>query len=372
MQIIATLETELQVAQLGARFREAGIRYATELHRTERGERFDMRLLNREDLKKARRILKDFEPGARDFDAAMAKDDPVIPKSRLGQTVREKARRQRPVCLILTVLCALLFFVHEVQRREIVVRENRANIDMIVVTPVMRWMLIDFPAAYQYLIQFQDSLPQNPTLSFKDITQTQRNMLQKMEATPFWGGLYPLLIAKATGKSAASHSGPFLEKVRMGQVWRLVTPGLLHDSFLHLCFNMLWLLTIGSLIERRIGSSRLIALTAVLLVVTSVAQYLISGPLFLGFAGAACGFVGFVFARRQVAPWENYRVEPAIFWLFFGYVGILAFVQLILFALALFKTPAWPLRMANTAHITGALVGYGLGRLSAFSWRVRT
>jgi len=372
MQIIATVETELQAVQLGARLRRAGIRYCTELHRTDRGDRFDLRLLNPEDLKKAQVIVKTFEPGLRSYGASVSKDDPIIPKARLGQARMEKRHRPRPVCIILVFLCALLFFAHEVQRREIVVRENKAHVDMIVMTPVMQWMLIDFPEAYRYLVEFQNSLPQNPTPSFKDITQTQRGMLEKMESTPFWGGLYPLLIAKATNQPSAFHDGPLFEKLRQGQIWRLITPGLLHDSLLHLFFNMFWLLAVGSLIERRIGSGRILGLTAVLLATTSVAQYFVSGPLFLGFSGAACGYVGFIFARRQVAPWENYRVEPAVFWLFFGYVGILAFIQLILFALALLKTPAWPMRIANTAHIIGALVGYGLGRLPAFAWRVRT
>lgn len=372
MHIIATVETELQAVQLGARLRAEGIRYSTELSRTDRGDRFDLRLLNPDDLKKAQRIVKGFEPGLRSYGANVSKDDPIIPKLRLGETTRGKSRRPRPICVLLVILCSLFFFIHEVERREIAVRENRAHVDMIVMTPIMQWMLIDFPDAYRYLVEFQNSLPQKPTPSFKDITETQRNMLEKMEATPFWGGLYPLLVAKATGQPSAFHDGPLFEKLRKGQIWRLVSPGLLHDSLLHLFFNMFWLLTVGSLIERRIGSGRLLILTAALLAVTNVSQYFVSGPLVLGFAGAACGYVGFIFARRQVAPWENYRVEPAVFWLFFGYVGILAFVQVILFALTLFRTPAWPMRIDNTAHIIGAAFGYALGRLPAFAWRVRT
>lgn len=372
MQIIATLETELQAVQLGARLRAEGIRYSIELHRTDRGDRFDLRLLSLDDLKKAERIVKGFEPGLRSYGANVSKDDPIIPKFRLGQTISGRPRRPRPICILIVILSTFFFFIHEVERREIVVRETRSHIDMIVVTPAMQWMLIDFPKAYRYLVEFQNSLPQKPTPSFKDITQTQRDMLKKMEATPFWGGLYPLLVAKATGQPSAFHDGPLFEEIRHGQIWRLISPGFLHDSLVHLFFNMFWVLTVGSLVERRIGSSRLLALTLLLLVVTNIAQYLVSGPLFYGFSGAACGYVGFIFARRQVAPWENYRVEPALFWLFFGYVGILAFVQVILFALALFQSPAWPMRIANTAHIVGALVGYGLGRLPAFAWRART
>src|SRR6185503_15803047 len=42
-----------------------------------------------------------------------------------------------------------------------------------------------------------------------------------------------------------------LPEIRQGEFWRLLTPILPHRDWLHLCFNMMWLFLLGSLIEAR-------------------------------------------------------------------------------------------------------------------------
>ena len=46
----------------------------------------------------------------------------------------------------------------------------------------------------------------------------------------------------------------WLSEVRQGQIWRLFTPMFLHFSIAHIAFNLLNMLTLGKVIERRIGT----------------------------------------------------------------------------------------------------------------------
>jgi rhomboid protease GluP len=74
------------------------------------------------------------------------------------------------------------------------------------------------------------------------------------------------------------------------EYWRLLTAGFLHFDLLHLLFNMMWLMSFGSILEKRVGTTYFLMIFCAALVfgnfVTVLAQ---PGP----FAGAgASGAVG--------------------------------------------------------------------------------
>ena len=48
----------------------------------------------------------------------------------------------------------------------------------------------------------------------------------------------------------------FNEAIRMGELWRFITPVFLHGSMAHIFFNMYALLSIGSFLERHFGHGR--------------------------------------------------------------------------------------------------------------------
>src|SRR3954447_22551693 len=50
-----------------------------------------------------------------------------------------------------------------------------------------------------------------------------------------------------------NYSGQLLPEVCHGEVWRLLTPIFLHFDLLHICFNLLWIKDLGSLVERLSG-----------------------------------------------------------------------------------------------------------------------
>src|SRR5690606_35190828 len=80
-----------------------------------------------------------------------------------------------------------------------------------------------------------------------------------------------------------TYSSEFLYDVLRGQVWRLVTPIFLHFSLIHILFNMMWLYTLGGMIEYVRGSRKLLLQILLYAVAGNVLQLWWSGnPAFGG------------------------------------------------------------------------------------------
>ena len=52
------------------------------------------------------------------------------------------------------------------------------------------------------------------------------------------------------------------------------------------------------------------------------------------------------------------------------FIGVLALLSVVTFMLEVFQNVALPINIANTAHLVGALIGYGLGKMRFFSWQL--
>jgi GlpG protein len=130
---------------------------------------------------------------------------------------------------------------------------------------------------------------------------------------------------------------------------------------------MIWLWVLGRPIEQRIGAGRTLLLTFAAAIASNVVQYLMSGPLFLGYSGVVMGLAGFIWMRERIAPWEGYPVQKGTM-LFLGFFILAMFVlQSLSFFVQIFSDLPFILSIANTAHIAGAIVGMLLGRLSLFA-----
>lgn len=203
------------------------------------------------------------------------------------------------------------------------------------------------------------------------MTPVQEELLYDLPVSPYWQGLYDIIFLKLKGEDVSEAKGPLFEQIRKGELWRLFSPCVLHLNFFHILFNMVWLWMLGRPMEARIGSIRLLLFTLVVGVATNTAQYLMSGPLFLGFSGVITAWAGFIWMREKIAPWEGYPVHRSTI-LFLGiFIFAMLALQIASFLLLVFTPIAFSLNIANTAHIAGFILGLFLGRLPCFAWRVR-
>jgi GlpG protein len=141
-----------------------------------------------------------------------------------------------------------------------------------------------------------------------------------------------------------------LPEVRSGQVWRLFTPIFLHASVWHLVFNMYWLYQFGTLIERVIGSWRLLALVLFTALASDLLQFTMRGPNFVGMSGVIYGLFGYAWIRGQLDPSCGLWLRPDI-----------VFILLAVFVLCAI---GWIGGVANWAHGGGLAAGAAAGYLT--------
>lgn len=127
------------------------------------------------------------------------------------------------------------------------------------------------------------------------------------------------------------------------QIWRFVTPALLHFSALHLIFNLMWWWYLGGMIERQAGSSKLLMLFLVGAAIPNLVEFLVTGPDFGGLSGVVYVLVAYVWLLGKRQPERGLQLQDGVFgfmliWLVIGFVGILG-------------------SLANMAHLCGLIIG---------------
>ena len=141
----------------------------------------------------------------------------------------------------------------------------------------------------------------------------------------------------------------FLVEVQHGQIWRLLTPALIHFGPLHILFNMMWLFDLGRAIELRQGSVRLGILVGVTAILPNLAQYFWSGPGFGGMSGVVYGLLTYLWAQSQFNPRSGFMLNQTVVWMMLVWF-VLCWVGII------------P-NVANMAHTAGLVAGGILGWL---------
>jgi GlpG protein len=147
-----------------------------------------------------------------------------------------------------------------------------------------------------------------------------------------------------------------LPEIRNGQVWRLVTPIFIHFGPVHLILNMLCLLDLGTMIERRKSGRLLLALVLFIAATSNLAQYIFgNAPNFGGMSGVVYGLIGYIWmkGRFDIASGlflHRSTVTMAMIWFFGCLAGVIPGI-------------------ANTAHAVGLGVGIAWGFLSAQGWK---
>ena len=116
----------------------------------------------------------------------------------------------------------------------------------------------------------------------------------------------PWVITKyqSTGDSIMWLRG--LPEIRKGEVWRLITPIFLHFGSMHLFFNMYCLIFLGTMIERSIGSLKLLFMVIIIAAISNLAEYAITiprlssgAPNFGGMSGVVFALFGYAWMRSK-------------------------------------------------------------------------
>ena len=140
------------------------------------------------------------------------------------------------------------------------------------------------------------------------------------------------------------------ERIQAGELWRLLTPALLHGGFTHIVFNMYALLSFGQSLERQFGHSRFLLLYILGAFAGNVMSLLMTDANSLGASTAIFALVG----AEAVFLVKNRRLFAGQFRSAIGNIIFIVFINL-------FIIGSLP-NIDNWGHI-GGLVG-GL----MFSW----
>jgi rhomboid protease GluP len=148
------------------------------------------------------------------------------------------------------------------------------------------------------------------------------------------------------------------ELIRSGQIWRLLTPMLLHGSITHIGFNMYALLSFGTGLERYFGHGRFLLLYILGAFAGNVASFLFTEANSLGASTAVFGLLGaegiFLIQNRKVFPGQ-----------FRGAIGNIIFIA----AINLFIIGSLP-GIDNWGHIGGLLGGLMFTSFAGPKWEV--
>ncbi len=382
MRLIGTFETEKQAFAFYSFLLKEGVQNIYESFAdTQSGKRkYRLWIYDEDDFQVANDWLEHYklhpeDPQFQEIGPALASS----PLSTAETAQEEQAKWQsvpplrvkaRPLYFTLThfvlFLCAAVFLWNSMQKEQIE-KHKGALAAYIAHTALEKELLFDYPAYFRNMDAVVDKYAGKDLRDVKEIPAPMKSALEEAEKTPSWRGLYNFILsAKKEGWKKASNV-PLFEKIRQGQVWRLFTPCLLHFDFLHILFNMAWLWILGKQIEEKIHWKKMGLMILIIGIVSNTAQYMMSGPSFLGFSGVILGMAGFIWMRQRQAPWEGYMLSRVV--LLFLLLFVLAMVVLgfLAFTLKLFSVLEITPIIANTAHVVGGLCGILLGKLSFFA-----
>jgi GlpG protein len=325
------------------------------------GGAFQIWVADEDRLNEADELLRRFDANPSDpfFDV------PILEQIQEEVPPEPIARRMfAPVTSFFVALCAFIYLLNTMQ--EFQMREKGLSGETFLLTQVQSALLFDLPPPVEKIDAFvkehqvftTQQLEENPEL---------KSQLEELQKTPYWKGVYDWTLLKAKKQDTSQAEGPLFSKIREGEIWRLFSPCVLHRDLLHILFNMIWLWVLGRPIEQRIGPFRTLLLTLTVGILSNTVQYLMSGPLFLGYSGVVMGLAGLIWMRERKAPWEGYPLQRGTI-LFLAFFVLAMFVlQSLSFFVQIFTNLPFILSIANTAHIIGALIGALLGRLSFFA-----
>lgn len=146
--------------------------------------------------------------------------------------------------------------------------------------------------------------------------------------------------------------------IREGQIWRLLTPALIHGSLAHIGFNMYALFSFGTSLEQFFGRGRFITLYLLGAFAGNVMSFLFSDAYSLGASTAIFGLIG----AEAIFLYQNRKLLAGQFRSAIGNV-------LFIIAINLFLVGSLP-GIDNWGHIGGLLGGLMFTWFASPLWEV--
>jgi membrane associated rhomboid family serine protease len=137
--------------------------------------------------------------------------------------------------------------------------------------------------------------------------------------------------------------------IRRGEIWRLLTDVLPHVNPIHLLFNIVWMWTLGTLVEQSYGHLATLAIYIVLALGSSAAEFafMVGG---VGLSGVAYGLFGMVLVMSGRDARFRDAVDQQTIVLFAAW-----------FVICIVTTLTNVMLVGNVAHGVGFLLGLGVG-----------
>lgn len=376
MRLIGSLDNEKQAFHFYAYLHKMGIRSTYEPFYDEQTKKESVRIwvYDEEDMDLAIEALEEYKKHPSDSKFADVEPPLILPQpvgeitsaqTKALKKIRISSRQKfKPHFYALTYLiiliCGILFFYSSMQTYALF--EQVGAMAEEVLTPIQSKLFFDFPESQQLL---DDFIIENHIKNIEELDQltgAKKQAYEQIEAIPRWKGLLDSWFKQ----DKVQEKAPLFEKIRQGEVWRLITPVFLHANFLHILFNMIWVWLLCKQIEERLKRWKMVILMVIIGVISNIAQYFMTGPFFLGYSGIIVGLVGFIWMRQRIAAWEGYPLQKMVVVFIVAFVLAMFGLELFSLFLKIFHHPV-NLEIANTAHIVGGFVGLLLGRLSFFS-----
>ena len=336
---------------------------------------FEIWVMHEDDIEMAQHWLQEYQKNPEDprFETkGHPLDTKGVSAENLQQTEQQKMaalqaqfqRRPRAgFTRLIVLLCVIIYIWNGFQSAHL--GKEKSGARFLGLTPLFINLIYDVPLNTPALLKFFEAYPIDSPKEFENLPPEAEAKFKKIEAIPTWTGFYGVILEWP--KSREDLKVPMFDKISKGQIWRLFTPVLLHGGFLHILFNMLWLWLLGRQVEERVKKWQYLLMTIIIAIVSNTLQYLMSGPLFVGYSGIVCGLAVFIWMRQRRAPWEGYPLpRSALVFLGVFIVGMLG-LQIVSFFLIRFNLANFPMNIANTAHLSGAITGMILGRIPFFS-----
>lgn len=303
----------------------------------------------------------------------LEKEPHILLEPENKDTVFRRAPQQPlgPVTLYCLLTCICLFLFSLATTPEIKMPNQMTNIPYpVLLSPVKKALLYDYPEAFELIDRFVNTFGLEKLQDHQPLSPEGIVLVEKFAQTPYWQGMYDKIVSHLQHPEAPwDFNAPLFEKIRQGEIWRLMTPVFLHSDLFHLFFNMIWLIVIGKQIEQRLGKKRYIFFLLLTGIFSNTAQYLMSGSNFLGFSGILCAMIAFIWVRQKQAAWEGYQLQGSTMGFILFFICTMLAIQLISFGLEVYEQTPFSPGIANTAHLSGAFLGYVLGKMPYFSWR---